>query len=158
MPERRPLKFSAFDEIADDVRRLRSGGCERTGAWTLPQACHHLNESLKWSMRPGPFPPNTPEQEASTPRFEQILASGRLPDGLPGPEAMMPPPDAGDAAVDAFLDTLERYDAYDGPLAPHRLFGHRSRDELRQLARIHCAHHLSHLVPATATGDRATNG
>ena len=155
MPQRRSLSFATFNEIADDVRRLRAHGCAKAGQWSLPQACHHLNQSLQWSMRPGPFPPDTPEQQASTPRLRQILESGTLPTGIQAPDHMQPPPDAADAAIDAFLATLKRYDEHQGELAPHRLFGRLDRDELRQLARIHCAHHLSHLVPATSAGSNA---
>src|SRR5205085_6426867 len=118
------------------VRRLRSDACEQSGQWSLPQVCHHLTQSLNWSMRPGPFPPDTPEQQASTPRLEQILASGRLPDGLQAPDHMQPPLDAGDAAVDTFLTTLKQYAQYEGELAPHRLFGRRSRDVIHRLVRI----------------------
>lgn len=123
----------------------------QAGQWSLPQVCHHLDKSLQWSMRPGPFPPATPEQQASTPRLLEILASGKLPVGIQAPDHMLPPPDAGDAAIEAFLATLERYDRYTGVLAPHRLFGQRSKEVLRALAGIHCAHHLSHLVPATGS-------
>ena len=151
MLERRSLSFSSFDEIAEDVRRLRRDGYVKTAQWSLPQVCHHLDQSLQWSMRPGPFPPDTPEQQASTPRVQQILASGKLPDGIQTADHMLPAPDAGDTAIDSFLATLKRYEAYQGELAPHRLFGRLSRDQLRQLARIHCAHHLSHLVPAAGS-------
>jgi hypothetical protein len=155
MPERRSLSYSTFDEIADDVRRLRRDGYVKAGQWSLPQACHHLNQSLQWSMRPGPFPPDTPEQQASTPRLQQIMASGQLPIGIQAPDHMQPPPNASDAVIDEFLATLKRYGEHPGELAPHRLFGRRSRDELRQLVRIHCAHHLSHLVPAANAGSNA---
>jgi hypothetical protein len=155
MPERRSLNFSSLDEIAEDVRRLRRAGYGKAGQWSLPQVCHHLNQSLQWSLRPGPFPPDSPEQQASTPRLQQIFESGRLPAGIQAPDHMLPPTDASDAAIDAFLTTLKRYDDHQGELAPHRLFGHRTRDELRRLVRIHCAHHLSHLVPAADAGSDA---
>jgi hypothetical protein len=151
MPQRRSLSFSNFDQIAEDVRRLRRDGYVKAAQWSLPQTSHHLDLSLRWSMRPGPFPAETPEQQASTPRLQQILASGRLPDGIQTADHMLPALDAGDAAIDSFLATLKRYGEYEGELAPHRLFGRRSRDELRQLVRIHCAHHLSHLVPAAGS-------
>jgi hypothetical protein len=158
MPQRRSLNFSTFDEVADDVRRLRADGCERCGQWSLAQVCNHLNQSLQYSMRPGPFPADTPEQAARGELFRQILASGRLPEGIPAPESMVPPPDAGDEAVDAFLATAKRYAGFEGQVAPHRIFGTRDQQDLRRLARIHCAHHLSHLVPATTAVSTASNG
>ena len=76
-----------------------------------------------------------------------MLASGKIPDGLISPDAMTPPADTPDSAVDDFLTTLKRFEAYRGELAPHRLFGNMSDADRRRHQLIHCAHHLSFLVP-----------
>lgn len=144
------LAFADEEAVAADVRALRDRGYARAGAgaWTLPQACFHLDQALQSRMKPGPFPPNTPEQDARRPVLEQTLATGKLPDGLPAPDAFIPPDDVGDDAVDAFLARLAQFKAYPGPIAQHRLFGNLPDDVARRLNLIHCAHHLSYLVPA----------
>ena len=155
MPQRRPLSFSGPRDVADEVTRLRAGPYERCGQWSLNQVCRHLDGSLTFAMRPGPHPANTPQQDANRPMFDRVLASGRLPSGIGSPPAFVPPEDADESAVDALLDTLRRFDEFPGPFGPHRLFGNLTRDEMRRLAMIHCAHHLSHLVPTTATAAAA---
>ena len=142
------LDFASEDEVIADVNRLRRG-CTQAGAWSLPQVCYHLDKATQLRMQPGPFPPTTPEQEARRETFRNIMATGRLPDGIQAPDAMQPPPDCGDAAIDAFIATLERFKRFSGPIAPHRLFGHLSDADARRLNRIHYAHHLSYLAPTT---------
>lgn len=151
MPDRRPLSFSGLRDVADEIGRLRAGAHARCGRWSLDQICRHLDASLTFAMRPGPHPANTPQQDANRAMFEQVLASGRLPSGIEAPPAFVPPDDADGSAVDALLVTLRRFDEFPGPFGPHRLFGNLTRDEMRTLAMIHCAHHLSHLVPVTTT-------
>lgn len=140
------LRFADEDAVVADVRHLRKG-CARAGNWTLPQACWHLDAALRSRMKPGPHPATTPEQAARRPQLEQVLASGRLPDGLVAPDHFTPPPACGDEAIDAFLATIEQFKAYPGPIVPHRLFGQLPDADARRLNLIHCAHHLSNLVP-----------
>ena len=80
-------------------------------------------------------------------RLEAILASGRLPSGIEAPQPAIPPDDASDASVEALLATIDRFESFNGPIAPHRIFGNLSDAEARKLNLIHCAHHLSYLVP-----------
>ncbi len=147
--QRRPLVFeNCFDVIAD-VNHLRRG-CTPGGNWTLAMVCKHLDTAMKFAMRPGPYPENAPVQNQNRPALEDILATGMLPAGIPAPAEAVPPIDTPDSAIDDFLVTLRAYEARTDPYAPHRLFGNLKRFEARKLALIHCAHHLSHLLPTTA--------
>jgi hypothetical protein len=100
-------------------------------------------------MVPGPFPPDTPEQLVRKPKLREILAIGKLPSGIEAPAPAIPPADANESAIDALIATLKRFDSFTGPIAPHRIFGHLSDADARRLNLIHCAHHLSYLVPTT---------
>jgi hypothetical protein len=146
--DRRALDYRSEDDVIADVARLRRGYTQ-SGAWSLPQMCAHLEKSIRYRMRSGPFQPTTPEQEARRGEFHKIMASGRLPDGIAAPEQMMPPEDCGDDAIDAFVATLNEFKSFPGPIAPHRLFGHLRDADARRLNLIHCAHHLSYLTPTT---------
>jgi hypothetical protein len=147
---REQLRFDSEDDVVAEVNRLRRG-YSQAGAWSLPQICCHLEKSLQYRMRPGPFEPTTPEQAARRDQLQQLLSSGRLPDGQTAPDMMMPPLDCGDDAIDAFLARLEQFKNFPGPIAPHRLFGQLSDADARKINLIHCAHHLSYLTPTSTT-------
>jgi hypothetical protein len=145
---REGLQFKSDDDVIAEVNRLRRGYTQ-AGAWSLPQVCYHLDKATQLRMQPGPFPPTTAEQAARREQLHNVLATGRLPEGLQAPSPMQPPPGCGDAAIDAFIVTLERFANFPGPIAPHRLFGQLIDADARRMNRIHCAHHLSHLTPTT---------
>jgi hypothetical protein len=88
----------------------------------------------------------TDEQRQFRPMLEKSLAGGSLPTSIKSPDMAIPPTTASDADVDALVSTLDRVAAHNGP-AQHRRFGPLSADEFRKLSLLHCAHHLSHLVP-----------
>jgi hypothetical protein len=130
-----------------DVRRLREAGYERCGKWSLEQACWHLNRIMRSMMKPGHKYPNTPEQDATRPMLQQVMASGALPSGIEAPEMVRPPAEVPPSAVDEFLETNEALKTFAGEFATHRLFGNVSPEEIQKLHLIHSAHHFSHLVP-----------
>jgi hypothetical protein len=144
---RRELKFSNTAELKSEINRLRNAPHAQLGKWSLARTCRHLETAIRLRMVPGPFPANTPEQEANRVKLDGLLTNGRLPSGIDAPPQAIPPEDAGDASIDALLATIDRFESFNGPIAPHRIFGHLSDGEARKLNLIHCAHHLSHLVP-----------
>jgi hypothetical protein len=100
-------------------------------------------------MKPGPHPPQTDEQKARQPLLQHVLAmNGYLPDGIQAPDPMVPPADAPESAIDDLIASLKQLKAYKGKIAPHRLFGEIPDAEARRLNLIHCAHHLSYLIPS----------
>lgn len=140
------LSFDTEDQIIAEIDRLRRGYA-RTGDWSLSQACWHLNIGTQARMKPGPHAPDTPEQTARRPMLEKVLATGDLPEGITAPEPMLPPTSSDDSAIDALIASLRQFKTFTGEIAPHRLFGKLSDADARKLNRIHCARHLSFLVP-----------
>ena len=149
MVQRRPLVFSNLFDVMADVNHLRRG-CTPGGNWTLAQTCWHLETVMNRQMRPGPYPPNSPIQNQNRPALEDILATGVIPSGIPAPPEAVPPANVPNSAIDQFLVALRAFESRTEPYAPHRLFGNLKREEMQKLALIHCAHHLSHLLPTTA--------
>jgi hypothetical protein len=146
LSRRQGLIFSNEDAVIADIRSLRRG-YSKTGAWSLAQVCWHLDATSKGRMAPGPFPDDTPEQQSKKDLLKQILVTSQLPT-VTAPERVIPPADAPDSAIDALIDTLTQLKAFAGPMAPHRIFGRMSDADARRLNLIHCAHHLSFLVPS----------
>jgi hypothetical protein len=146
--QRRKLHYADEAAVIADVNNLRRG-CIRHGSWSLAQTCGHLAAGVRSRMAPcpDPMPANTPGQEARKPDLVRVLASGRLPSGIPAPASMVPPDDAGDPAIDDFLEVLKTFANYTGRMPPHRVFGIMSDADARRLNLIHCAHHLSYLEP-----------
>jgi hypothetical protein len=142
------VSYANEGEVIGEVKRLRRGYVQ-AGSWNLPQVCAHLDKAVQFRMQPGPFAPDTPEQVKNKERIPGILAAGAIPEGIKAPEPMLPPADCGDASIDAFLATIEKYKRFPGPTAPHRIFGHLPEPDARKLNLIHCAHHLSYLTPTS---------
>ncbi|QEH33542.1 hypothetical protein OJF2_20440 [Aquisphaera giovannonii] len=144
---RMTLRFDSMDDIIPEVERLRRG-CRTVGTWSLAQICQHLAMVARRVVdMPATDTPDRsqwvpPEQKA------EVFRSGRIPEGLPAPDALLPPKDVDlDAAVEALRSALAYFKASDGPKVPHRFFGYLTRDEWEQLQCIHCAHHLSFAIP-----------
>jgi hypothetical protein len=146
---RRLIRFADEDAVIADVTRLRKG-YSQVGSWSLPQMAWHLNQAVQSRMKPGPHAADTPEQVARKPLLQHVLAmNGYLPDGISTPDSMSPPANVPESVIDDLIASLRQLKAYRGEIAPHRLFGQIPDAEARRLNLIHCAHHLSYLVPTT---------
>lgn len=143
---RRELSYGSLSDLLADLRLLERG-YKQTGNWNLSQACWHLARATEFSMRAGPFPELTPQQQAAGPMKNAILASGKLPSGISAPDEFVPPADPADSEVDHLIAAMEKAESFEGPFAPHRVFGPLTNTEARQLRLFHCAHHLSYLTP-----------
>jgi hypothetical protein len=143
--ERRKLKFADTDAAAKEVERLRKG-YTRTGEWSLPQMCKHLDMAIRYSMKPAPERKN----EITFLQWVQlklILAFGRIPSGIYAPKRIIPPDDTPDSAIDEFLVALQEMKEFKGEFAPHPRLGKLKRRQYVRLHLIHCAHHLGFLTP-----------
>jgi hypothetical protein len=145
-PQRQGLVFVDDDAVIGEIRRLQ-GGYSQVGLWSLNQICWHLDATTAARMNPGPVQPNTPEQDAMAPIFRTVLRTGKLPPGIKAPDPLVPPAQVGDEAVERCIATLEKWKAYTGPVAQHRIFGNLTLDQAKVLNRVHCANHLSCLLP-----------
>ncbi|WP_165222316.1 DUF1569 domain-containing protein [Aquisphaera insulae] len=146
-PGRRTLNFTSLDEIMPEVERLQKG-CTTVGAWSLGQICQHLATVARRVVdHPAVATPDTslwvsPEQKAS------VFRSRQIPEGLPAPSEVLPGAEVDTPhAVESLRSAIAHFQASDGPKIPHRFFGYLTRDEWVQLQCIHCAHHLSFLIP-----------
>jgi hypothetical protein len=78
---------------------------------------------------------------------EKVAADGFKPGGRTMPETV--PAAGGDpaAAVAKLRESVARFKAYAGEIHPSPLFGAMTKEEATRLQLVHCAHHLSFLVP-----------
>ena len=147
-PGRRPLEYRSFDEVMPDVERLLEGHTT-VGTWSLAQICRHSATILRrWIDLPASTL-HDPAHRVTGDQKRQVFATGRLPEGLPGPPGVIPLEAGGEREeAEGLRLAIADFLASAGPVASHRLFGPLTRDEWHRLGLIHTAHHLSFASPA----------
>jgi Protein of unknown function (DUF1569) len=146
-PGRRTLSYGSFDEIMLDVERLLEGHTT-VGDWSLAQICRHLAAVIRRFVDLPASTPHDPSQWVGEERKRQIFDSGMLPEGLQGPQEVMPIEVLGEREeVEGLRQAIAHYQASPGPVIPHRRFGPLTKAEWDRFQLIHSAHHLSFAIP-----------
>jgi hypothetical protein len=149
MPDRRPLDFRTYDEIVDDVTRLRAAGYTRCGNWDLGQVCDHLAKAFTGSIDGIPFRAPWLFRTLVAPlAWPRVMKTRRIPSGVRIPEKYVAPNVDVDEAVGRLTAAVRRWQAHRGDVAEHPFFGRLTREQWGELHLIHGAHHLSFLLPA----------
>lgn len=147
--KRRNLQFDSFDQIHQDVERLLQGEYERAGNWDLAQICKHLALAVTGSMADLPNRGSRILQTVMGPFWRwRVFRTKKLPERIPTPKAAVPQP-GGDPvrAAKQLQRALERFEQHEGPWANHPMMGKFNRHQWHDFHLIHCAHHLSFLIP-----------
>jgi hypothetical protein len=150
---RRDLRFSTLDQVMLDVDRLLAG-YKALGNWSLGQACSHLSWTFSSSV--DGFPGRLPWViRATVGRWtrNRVLTSETIPEGVWLPQALQPKSGLDDRAeAEALRAALRLFASHSGPVADHPLIGRMTHAQWGHLHRVHCAHHLSFLLPAAPPG------
>jgi hypothetical protein len=152
---RRRLTFASLDEVVADAENLLAKGYDKAGNWDLAQCCFHLAEWVRYPVEGFPRIPllmrpvlwlmrNT----VAGPALRKALEKGELPTGQPTLTQSLTAP-GGDptAAVAKLKESVARFRAYTGPYQPSPLLGVLDAETGLKVQLVHCAHHLSFLVP-----------
>ena len=146
-PGRRGVSFNTFDEIMPDVDRLLDGH-STVGNWSLAQICRHLAIVLRRVVDLPASTPQDPSQWVGEVQKRQVLESGQVPEGMPGPQEVIPSDTLSEREeAEELRQAIAHYRASPGPVIAHRRFGPLTRDEWDRIQLIHIAHHLSFAVP-----------
>jgi hypothetical protein len=140
-------KLSTLAEAAREIKKIHDAASpSSTGDWTVFQALEHCAESIRYSMTGFP---------AMKPPFVRVTV-GRLVSGfflwrgamshdlaapVPGAPGIEAKGDVKGAAAD-LLAVIEDFNTFDKPLAPHFLYGDRSKADYDKLHAMHIANHL----------------
>ena len=149
---RRPLDFRSFDEVAADVAKLAATPHDRCGNWDLARTCDHLALAIEAVVEDKPVPVSIPIKVVARVigpvMLRRVLKTRKLPSGVKGPPSIMPAeaPDL-QASVARLNKALEAAKTFPGLQRRHPLFGPMTLEQWRDATLIHCAHHLSMLVP-----------
>jgi Protein of unknown function (DUF1569) len=129
-------------------------GYEKAGNWDLSQVCMHMTDWMRFPMDGFPKPPlpigvmlwvlrNTLGKRM----YRKYMGEG-MPSGKPTmPQTVHQPGSEPSNAIARLKETVERFRVFNGTLHPSPLFGALNKDEATRLQLVHCAHHLSFLVP-----------
>ncbi|MDR3618084.1 MAG: DUF1569 domain-containing protein [Paludisphaera borealis] len=148
-PGRRTIRYGSLDEVMPDVERLLEGHTT-VGAWSLAQICRHLATVARRVVDLPASTPSDPSQWVGEDQKRQVLESGVIPEGLPGPPEIMPVDTLGEGEeAEGLRQAIAHYRASAGPVIPHRLFGPLTKAEWDKLQLVHLAHHLSFAVPTS---------
>jgi hypothetical protein len=147
---RRPLDFTNLAAVLTDVEALHAGGYRTAGNWDLAQCCGHLAGWVSFPVVGFPIKPFPWLVRVTVGRFlaGQVLKTRRFPAG--GWTVKETVPAAGGdeaAAVERLRRSVAAFESHAGEYLPSPLFGKLSPAEWRQFHLIHCAHHLSFLLP-----------
>jgi Protein of unknown function (DUF1569) len=154
-PQRRPLQFNDLDEVVRDAENLQARGYERAGSWDLAQVCGHLAEWLRFPVEGFPKAPApiravfwVLRKTVGRKKLLTYIDTRSFPAGKPTMPETVPPP-GGDPreAIDKVRRSVNRLKEYTGIIVPSPLFGPMTKDEAVRMQLVHCAHHLSFLVP-----------
>ena len=157
--ERRRLRFDDLDAAVAEARRLRAGGYDQAGAWSLAGNCGHLAKFMAYSLDgfPGRF--RLPRPVAFLAR-KILLSPSKLDKPMPAntPTAPYLKPGGDEegeddaAAVERFAEQCGRVKANveaGGSWARSPIFGNVPPDLWPVVHLRHAEHHLGFLVPHT---------
>jgi hypothetical protein len=146
---RRPLAFQSLDEVMPEVDRLLENGYTAVGHWSLGQVCNHLAGGLTYAMEG--FPDRMPwvlRKTLGPVIVRSMLKTGTIREGVKVPSRYLPAPALEDRAeAEALRGAIRLFSAHSAPLGPHPMVDHMSRPDWERFNCVHCAHHLSFLVP-----------
>ena len=148
--KRRSLSFAELSGIMPDVQRVKV--THRTvGRWKLGQICMHLANSFNGSIDGLDLRRHRVKRFF----FARLLLWYTFRCGIPVDYQVDPgiEPESDvnlEEGVEQLASAIQRYEDHRGSLAAHPLFARMSRENWDRLHCIHCAHHLSFVIPEEA--------
>jgi Protein of unknown function (DUF1569) len=154
-PDRRQLRFTNLDAIVQDAETLLAKGYEKAGNWDLAQCCQHLAEWMRFPVEGFPKAPLPirgmlwmMKKTVGPKKLQAYLKDGGFPPGKPtAPQTVQAAGGDAKIAIENLKRSVERLKEHTGAIIPSPFFGPMSKDECVGLQLVHCAHHLSFLVP-----------
>lgn len=145
---RRSLTLEDLSQVLPEVRRLLKGH-HTVGQWTLGQICRHLADTINASIDGFDLRNHRIKRRLCGKLMLRLTFRWGIPAGYTVDAALSPleGSDLDQALVD-LERAVARYQAFDGPLQPHPLFGRLSRSMWDRMHRFHCGHHLSFAIAA----------
>ncbi|MEM6329310.1 MAG: DUF1569 domain-containing protein [Planctomycetota bacterium] len=143
----RRVTLQTFDEVIDDVTRLRTAGYAAGGRWNLSQVCDHLTGTMRLGLDGDQPRVAWAVRKAFGVLLAVILARRAMVSGAPTLPRLTPEALTEDdpQRIDRCLATLAEARDFAGPLPPYPLCDNMTLDKWKRLMVIHAQHHLGFL-------------
>jgi hypothetical protein len=143
-------QVNSLQEIKNDLVALDPTGVATEGPWSVAQVLAHCAQSIEYSLigfplaKPGWFQA-TVGKLALGKFLRQGYMSHDLTAAIPG----APPPHEGDprAALDRLIAAIDKFEAHEGPFAPHFAYGSVDKARYGRVQAMHIAQHLESFRP-----------
>ena len=148
---RRTVDMANLSQVLGEARRL-AGGHRTVGNWTLGQICRHLADTINASIDGFDLRRHRLKRMLCGKLMLRLTFRFGIPSGYAVDESLSPPAGADfDQALADLERAVARFNAHQGALHPHPLFGRLTRAMWDRMHRFHCAHHLSFAIPTDET-------
>jgi hypothetical protein len=139
--------INSLQEIRTELARLDPMKLSVQGPWSVSQVFAHCAQSMEYSLIG--FPLNKPRWFQATlgkAVLTKFLRQGYMSHDVAGPIPGAPPPaDKGPAeSLDRLLAAIDKFEAHDGPFAPHFAYGSVDKARYGRVQAMHIAEHLEH--------------
>jgi hypothetical protein len=151
---RRNLRFSSIDDVLPDVEHLLAGH-KTLGQWSLAQIFNHLEMSIRLPMQGVPEKFSWPMRRLFGPVALRLsFWLEWIPSGVRVQEIYLPHSGLDLAKkTECLRATIARFKEHAGAFDEHPLLGRLSAEQWERFHCLHCAHHLSFVVPKLESSD-----
>ena len=154
--ERRSLAFDNVLQVLPEIRRVAPAH-RCVADWSLAQVCHHLTASFIGAMEGFDLSNHRLKRFLLKRKMLQVALTKGIPRNYMVDPNLTPPPELDlEETIHALANAIQRYENHRGSLHAHPLFGMMSREVWDRVHCIHCAHHLSFVIPEPASIDDST--
>jgi hypothetical protein len=143
-------KINSLQEIKTDLVALDPTGVATDGPWSVAQVLAHCAQSIEYSLIGFPLAkPAWFQATIGKLALGKFLRQGYMSHDLTAAIPGAPPPHDGDPreALDRLIAAIDKFEAHDGPFAPHFAYGSVDKARYGRVQAMHIAQHLESFRP-----------
>ena len=137
--------ITSLHDMRSELATLDPAKLSVEGPWTVGQVFAHCAQSIEYSLIG--FPLNKPpwfQETLGKLVLRKFLHQGYMSHNVAGAIPGAPPPENKSArdALDRLLAAIDKFQAHDGPYAPHFAYGAVDKERYGRVQAMHIAEHL----------------
>ncbi|EFU74787.1 DUF1569 domain-containing protein [Enterococcus italicus] len=144
-----PHQFASLDEALNILEQLKENESVCTKNWSVYEICLHCAQTIDYSMTGYPeMKPKLIRQTIGKKVVKKFLTDKKMSHNLQAPVAGGAPIAHDGLPIDgiqALIDATHRFQAWDGELQEHGVFGELSKEEYATYFALHIADHFQEI-------------